>query len=93
MPGTKPIISPLDLRLEELRHHFRIESALAEGARNVMKLLDKVAEKKGHSEVSEVTQTYHYAAFMYTAATTSTYATNSHVMSLCLGDLRPLTCW
>ncbi|XP_012695062.1 serine/threonine-protein kinase N2 isoform X2 [Clupea harengus] len=54
VPGTKPIISPLDLRLEELRHHFRIESALAEGARNVMKLLDKVAEKKGHSEAQAV---------------------------------------
>ncbi|KAL2090342.1 hypothetical protein ACEWY4_015030 [Coilia grayii] len=54
VPGTKPIISPLDLRLEELRHHFRIESALAEGARNVMKLLDKMAEKKRHSEAQAV---------------------------------------
>ncbi|XP_063056590.1 serine/threonine-protein kinase N2 [Engraulis encrasicolus] len=52
--GAKPIISPLDLRLEELRHHFRIESALAEGARNVMKLLDKMAEKKRHSEAQAV---------------------------------------
>ncbi|XP_030647332.1 serine/threonine-protein kinase N2 [Chanos chanos] len=50
--STKPIISPLDLRLEELRHHFRIESAVAEGAKNVMKLLGsgKVTEKKAHSE-------------------------------------------
>lgn len=44
--------SPLDLRLEELRHHLKIESAVAEGAKNVMKLLGsgKVAEKKAHSE-------------------------------------------
>uniref|UniRef100_A0A3P9K1P0 protein kinase C n=3 Tax=Oryzias TaxID=8089 RepID=A0A3P9K1P0_ORYLA len=48
----KPIISPLDLRVEELCHHARIESAVAEGAKNVMKLLGsgKVTEKKAHSE-------------------------------------------
>lgn len=72
VPGTKPIISPLDLRLEELRHHFRIESALAEGARNVMKLLDKVAEKKGHSEVREVSHR-HTITQQSVQATTSTY--------------------
>uniref|UniRef100_A0A3B4XYL6 protein kinase C n=1 Tax=Seriola lalandi dorsalis TaxID=1841481 RepID=A0A3B4XYL6_SERLL len=48
----KPIISPLDLRVEELCHHARIESAVAEGAKNVMKLLGsgKVTEKRAHSE-------------------------------------------
>uniref|UniRef100_A0AAQ4Q2U7 Protein kinase N2 n=1 Tax=Gasterosteus aculeatus aculeatus TaxID=481459 RepID=A0AAQ4Q2U7_GASAC len=48
----KPIISPLDLRVEELCHHAKIESAVAEGAKNVMKLLGtgKVTEKKAHSE-------------------------------------------
>uniref|UniRef100_A0A671XSU1 protein kinase C n=1 Tax=Sparus aurata TaxID=8175 RepID=A0A671XSU1_SPAAU len=43
---------PLDLRVEELCHHAKIESAVAEGAKNVMKLLGsgKVTEKRAHSE-------------------------------------------
>lgn len=51
--SDKAIISPLDLRVEELCHHARIESAVAEGAKNVMKLLGsgKVTEKRAHSEV------------------------------------------
>lgn len=62
VPTSKSIISPLDLRLEELRHHFRIESAVAEGAKNVMKLLGsgKVTEKKAHSEVRSI---LHYLIF------------------------------
>uniref|UniRef100_A0A8C5E8I0 protein kinase C n=1 Tax=Gouania willdenowi TaxID=441366 RepID=A0A8C5E8I0_GOUWI len=50
--NNDPIISPLDLRVEELCHHSKIESAVAEGAKNVMKLLGsgKVTEKRAHSE-------------------------------------------
>uniref|UniRef100_A0A4W5RLT6 non-specific serine/threonine protein kinase n=1 Tax=Hucho hucho TaxID=62062 RepID=A0A4W5RLT6_9TELE len=50
--NNDPIISPLDLRVEELCHHARIESAVSEGAKNVMKLLGsgKVTEKRAHSE-------------------------------------------
>lgn len=42
--------------MEELCHHARIESAVAEGAKNVMKLLGsgKVTEKRAHSEVDGV---------------------------------------
>ncbi|XP_064186610.1 serine/threonine-protein kinase N2-like [Anguilla rostrata] len=44
----KPLLSPLDLRVEELRHHLQIENAVLEGTKNVMKLLG--AEKKAYSE-------------------------------------------
>jgi len=46
-------ISSLDLRLEELRHHLKIEAAVAEGAKNVVKQLGvrKVQDRRALAEV------------------------------------------
>ncbi len=47
------VITPLELRIEELRHHMRIESAVLEGCRNAVKLLQsaKTQDKKALHEV------------------------------------------
>lgn len=46
----------LEDRVEELRHRLRIEAAVVEGAKNVIRLLQstKVADKKALHEVSSV---------------------------------------
>nr|CAD7197736.1 unnamed protein product [Timema douglasi] len=48
---------PLEERVEELRHRLRIEAAVVEGAKNVIRLLQssKVADKKALQEVSRFT--------------------------------------
>ncbi|GFR91744.1 serine/threonine-protein kinase N2 [Elysia marginata] len=46
------LLSPFELRIEELRHHVKIESAVSEGARNVIRILQnsKSEDKKALKE-------------------------------------------
>jgi hypothetical protein len=61
-PNLEP---PLEERVEELRHRLRIEAAVVEGAKNVIRLLQssRVADKKALQEVS-TGNTGHYVPCM-----------------------------
>ncbi|EMP27385.1 Serine/threonine-protein kinase N2, partial [Chelonia mydas] len=55
--NAKPVISPLELRMEELRHHFRIEYAVAEGTLEVrlMGCQDILENVPGRSKATSIT--------------------------------------
>ena len=50
------LISPVELRVAELMHHMKIESAVSEGAKNVVRQLSgrKVQDRRTVAEVSEM---------------------------------------
>lgn len=61
---SRELEQPLEERIEDLRHRLRIEAAVVEGAKNVIKLLERgnrdKSDKKALQEVSYMIM-LHYA--------------------------------
>lgn len=65
----KEIIDPLELRVAELMHHMKIESAVAEGAKNVVKHTTNgrmVMDRRILAEVSVLCVVYSWISYSTT---------------------------
>ncbi|XP_033104186.1 serine/threonine-protein kinase N2-like isoform X2 [Anneissia japonica] len=56
--ATDILLNPVEFRIEELRHHLRIETAISDGFKNVMKTLGslKTSDRKGLAEAQKGAQ-------------------------------------
>ena len=90
------LMTPLEVRIEELRHHLRIESAVVDGAKNVIRLLQSTrsTDKKALQEVldsllsdvrSRPLPSTKPCPFLYISRSTRTdYSSTSRLLALLL---------
>jgi len=77
-------MAPVELRIEDLRHHIHVESAVEAGARNAVKLLQntRTPDKKALAEVqSEI-----FSVTCYIACCTYAMTMTSICLSVTLVD-------